>query len=79
MVPVKFFLNLRSLILLAIFSPVLVLLVLYVFGGGSFSHSGSGIAHFAMSGSSLPGLLSYVGQSLNPARVVPCLMKFIVI
>ena len=66
-VPVKFFLNLRSLILEAIFSPVGVSLVLYVRGGSSCTQSGSGIAHLALSGSSGPGLLSYVGQSLKPA------------
>ena len=77
--PVRFFLNLRSLIFEAIFSPVCVLLVLYVLGGGSFSQSGSGIAHLAISGSSFPGLLSYVGYSLNPALGVPCLIRLTVI
>ena len=63
----------------AMCSPVGVLLFSYLRGGGSSIHSGSGKAHFAICGSSFPGLLSYVGQSLNPALLVPCLIRFIVI
>ena len=79
-VPVKSFLSLRSLIFRAIFSPVNVFSPFsYFLGGASFTQSGSGYAHLAICGSSIPGEFICVGHSLNPALGVPCFMSAMVI